>query len=162
MPEVLPRIRGEVYEASTIWRWRLHNARLGIAHLDPGPHERRWVGVKEEARLLLMQGQIEEALAGLQRGWSMRETYHDPHAATIEGSLLMKLLLTLNGRESELPQWVTPEMASKFTPPVKGEYSWFDMRSDGFESFRLLQGDHARAIKLLEAWDRFCGAEVPG
>lgn len=144
----------EVYEASDDLEMALHNARLGIAHLDPGPHDRRWVGVKEEARLLLMQGQIEESLAGLQRGWSMRETYHDPHAATIEGSLLMKLLLALNGRDSELPQWVTPEMASKFTPPVKGEYSWFDMRSDGFESFfAFCQGDHARAIKLLESWD---------
>ena len=144
----------EVYEASDDLEMALHNARLGIAHLDPGPHDRRWVGVKEEARLLLMQGQIEEALGGLQRGWSMRETYHDPHAATIEGSLLMRLLLTLNGRESELGQWVTSEMAGKFTAPVKGEYSWFDMRSDGFESFfAFCAGDHTRAIKLLESWD---------
>lgn len=144
----------EVYEASDDLEMALHNARLGIAHLDPGPHDRRWVGVKEEARLLLMQGQIEESLAGLQRGWSMRETYHDPHAATIEGSLLMRLLLTLNGRESELPQWVTPDVATKFTPPTKGEYSWFDMRSDGFESFfAFCAGDHERAIKLLETWD---------
>jgi tetratricopeptide (TPR) repeat protein len=144
----------EVYEAADDLEMALHNARLGIAHLDPGPHDRRWVGVKEEARLLLLQGQIEEALAGLQRGWSMRETYHDPHAATIEGGMLMKVLLTLNGRESELSQWVTPELSSKFSPPPRGEYAWYDLRADMFESFfAACAGDYPKAIQLLEQWD---------
>lgn len=144
----------EVYEAADDLEMALHNARLGIAHQDPGPHDRRWVGVKEEARLLLMQGQIEEALAGLQRNWSMRTTYHDPYAATIEGCLLMKGLLTLNGRESELDQWITHDMAAEFTPPPRGEYPWFDLRSDTFESFfAFCAGDTARAVKLLEVWD---------
>lgn len=144
----------EVYEAADDLEMALHNARLGIAHIDPGPHDRRWVGIKEEARLLLLQGQIEEALAGLQRGWSMRETYHDPHAATIEGGMLMKVLLTLNGREAELSQWVTPELASKFSSPPRGEYAWYDLRSDMFESFfAACEGDYPRAIQLLEQWD---------
>ena len=144
----------EVYEAADDLEMAFHNARLGIAHLDPGPHDRRWVGVKEEARLLLLQGQIEEALAGLQRGWSMRESYHDPYAASIEGSMLMKVLLTLNGRLAELPQWVTPELASQFASPPRGEYPWYDLRSDMFESFfAFCSDDHARAIQLLEQWD---------
>jgi len=144
----------EVYEAADDLEMALHNARLGIAHLDPGPHDRRWVGVKEEARLLLLQGQVEEALAGLQRGWSMRETYHDPYAASIEGSMLMKVLLTLNGREAELPQWVTPELAAQFAAPLRGEYPWYDLRSDMYASFfAFCSGDHARAIQLLEQWD---------
>ncbi len=144
----------EVYEAADDLEMALHNARLGIGHQDPGPHDRRWVGVKEEARLLLMQGQIEEALAGLQRGWSMRGTYHDPHAATIEGALLMKVLLTLNGRESELDQWVTKELTDQFVAPPRGEYPWYDLRSDEYESFfAFCAGDVARSIKLLEAWD---------
>ncbi len=144
----------EVYEAADDLEMALHNSRLGIAHLDPGPHDRRWVGIKEEARLLLLQGQIEEALAGLQRGWSMRESYHDPRAATIEGSMLMKVLLTLNGREAELSQWVTPEMASKFSPPPRGEYAWYDLRSDMYESFfAACAGDYPQAIQTLEQWD---------
>ena len=144
----------EVYEAADDLEMALHNARLGIAHVDPGPHDRRWVGVKEEARLLLMQGQVEEALAGLQRGWSMKDEYHDPHAATLEGHMLMKVLLTLNGRESELSQWVTPEVTAQFTSPPRGEYAWFDLRADMFESFfAFCAGDHAKAISLLEQWD---------
>ena len=144
----------EVYEAADDLEMALHNARLGISHLDPGPHDRRWVGVKEESRLLLLQGQIEEALAGLQRGWSMRETYHDPYAATIEGGMLMKVLLTLNGREAELSQWVTPELAAKFTSPPRGEYPWYDLRADMFESFfAFCAGDRTKAIQLLEHWD---------
>ena len=144
----------EVYEAADDLEMALHNARLGIAHLDPGPHDRRWVGVKEEARLLLLQGQIEEALAGLQRGWSMKDEYHDPYAATLEGHMLMKVLLTLNGRETELSQWVTPEITAQFTAPPRGEYAWFDLRADMFESFfAFCAGDHAKAISLLEQWD---------
>ena len=144
----------EVYEAADDLEMALHNARLGIAHLDPGPHDRRWVGVKEEARLLLLQGQVEEALAGLQRGWSMKDEYHDPYAATLEGHMLMKVLLTLNGREAELSQWVTPEIVSQFTSPPRGEYAWFDLRADMFESFfAFCAGDHAKAISLLEQWD---------
>ena len=144
----------EVYEAADDLEMALHNARLGIAHLEPGPHDRRWVGVKEEARLLLLQGQIEEALAGLQRGWSMRETYHDPRAAALEGGMLMKVLLTLNGREGELPQWVNAEQAAQYSPPPRGEYPWFDLRSDMFQSFfAFCSGDQAQAIKLLEQWD---------
>jgi tetratricopeptide (TPR) repeat protein len=144
----------EVYEAADDLEMALHNARLGIAHVDPGPHDRRWVGVKEEARLLLMQGQIEEALAGLQRGWSMKDEYHDPYAATLEGHMLMKVLLTLNGREAELSQWVTPEITAKFVAPPRGEYAWFDLRADMFESFfAFCAGDHAKAIQLLEQWD---------
>ncbi len=144
----------EVYEAADDLEMALHNARLGIAHVDPGPHDRRWVGVKEEARLLLLQGQIEEALAGLQRGWSMKDEYHDPYAATLEGHMLMKVLLTLNARAAELSQWVTPEIIAKFTAPPRGEYAWFDLRTDMFESFfAFCAGDHAKAISLLEQWD---------
>lgn len=144
----------EVYEAADDLEMALHNARLGIAHLDPGPHDRRWVGVKEEARLLLLQGQVEEALAGLQRGWSLKDEYHDPYAATLEGHMLMKVLLTLNGRETELSQWVTPEITAQFTSPPRGEYTWFDLRADMFESFfACCAGDHAKAISLLEQWD---------
>ncbi len=144
----------EVYEAADDLEMALHNARLGISHVDPGPHDRRWVGVQEEARLLLLQGQVEEALAGLQRGWSMRETYHSPHGATIRGALLMKTLLTLNGKEAELSQWVTSELTAQYPAPPRGEYAWFDMRSDMLDSFQAcVSGDHAKGIQLLETWD---------
>lgn len=144
----------EVYEAADDLEMSLHNARLAIAHLDPGPHDRRWVGVKEEARLLLMQGQVEEALAALQRGWSMQATYHDTYAASLEGRMLMRMLLVLNGKDSELSQWVTDEQIRDYPPPPTGEYPWYDLRSDMAESFFAFQaGDHPRAVHLLEKWD---------
>ncbi len=143
----------DVYEASDDLEMALHNARL-VANHEPTSHDRRWVGVHNESRLLLLQGQVVEALAALQRGWSMRDTYHSPHEATLCGGLMMRLLLLLNGRGTEFDQWVTPELTAQYPAPPRGEYAWLDLRSDMLDSFdACVSGDSAKGIQLLESWD---------
>ncbi len=145
----------EVYLAADDLPMAFHNARLGFMNVDPGPHDRRWVGATDEFRLLLMQGQIDDAFESLRRVWSFRETYHSPYSARLESTLLLDQLLAISGRMGERDQWFPQaDPARHDQPPPAGEYPRYDLTRDRVDSLiAFCNGETDKSLGMLEAWD---------
>ncbi|MBS0206503.1 MAG: tetratricopeptide repeat protein [Planctomycetes bacterium] len=155
----------EVYMASDDMDMALHHARVGITHKDPGPHDRRHAGAKDNARILLMQGHVDAALEALELAWKLTDVYHSPYAGKLNTYTMAVEMYHLAGcpeRLESLPRRLSAEEGERhdgsddevLIEPPRDEYPSYFLDRDSADAFvACCQGDYDTAIALLQPWD---------
>lgn len=133
-----------------------HFARMGELHQDPGPHDRRWVGVRDQALLDLYQGDLEGALEAGFRAWRMSDSYHTPLSARRESRTLVASILLMMGRGAEIESLVplseTQYAAAPLAPGENPEDEYLQARN---EALRLcIEGTPEAALPILDRYAR--------
>jgi tetratricopeptide (TPR) repeat protein len=138
----------DVYKAADDLDMAVHFARVGISQ-QHGPHDRRWVGARDLAQLLLLRGESEAAAETIKRAWELAETYHTPLSAKLRTRLIQSELTSLLGQN--LDDGSDPGVEE----PATGEYSWYELARDQAKAVgACCSGDYPKALELLEKWDR--------
>lgn len=139
----------DVYRAADDSDMAMHYARVGIAHEDPGPHDRRWAGCKDLTQGLLRTGQLKAAIDGVEQARDLCETWHTVSRARLITKMLMLEIAHLLGEPTRWDGSITED------DPPEGEFPWFEMRRDQVNAVAACcQQDYAMAIELLTKWDR--------
>lgn len=137
----------DVYKAADDLDMAVHFARVGIEHQD-GPHDRRWIGAKDLAQLLILRGDANGAVETIERAWELIETYHTPLHAGLQARLIQRELSYLLGRD-------LPDAPQDLEEPPAGEFPWYELARDRADAVgACVGGDYAKAIELLQKWDR--------
>jgi len=154
-----------VYLAADDLDMALHHARVGIHNTDPGPHDRRHIGAKDCARILVLQGQLDAALDVLHEAWDLAEVYHSPYAGRLDTWCRAAELFHLAGcpeRLDQLPRIVSAEAgvgltssAEVLVEPPRDEFPSHFLDRDLAEAFVACCGSEwERALALLQPWDK--------
>lgn len=155
----------EVYISSDDLDMALHHARVGINHIDPGPHDRRHAGAKDNARILMMQGQVEAAIEALNLAWKLTDGYHSPYSGKLNTYTMAVEIYHLAGcpeRLAELPRRLSAEEGETYDgpdedvliEPPRDEYPSYFLDRDLAESFvACCRGDFEAATELVQPWD---------
>lgn len=152
----------DVYAAADDLDLALHHAR-SLATQPPRreDHDRRWVGAKDETRLLMLQGQVEAAQAAALRALRLADDYHSPLAARLRTLLLLESILLLQGQSGRYEALASVVLAESdtelgsLTPPPTGESIDHDLQVGLRDALRATcQGEHTQAITPLSHWDR--------
>jgi hypothetical protein len=89
----------DVYTAADDLDLALHHARSGASQPPlRSSHDRRWVGAHDEARLLLLRGDLAAAEAVARNALTLGPLYHNPLAARLSTHNLLDSILLLAGR----------------------------------------------------------------
>jgi len=138
----------DVYKAADDLDMAVHFARVGIAHKS-GPHDRRWLGARDVALLMLLRGETESAAEAVKRAWELAETYHTPQHARLLTSIIQNELDYLLGSE---PSDIA---GAKVIEPAAGEFPQYELGRDQASAVgACCRGDYPQALALLEKWDR--------
>jgi tetratricopeptide (TPR) repeat protein len=144
----------DVYAAADDLDMAMHYARSGVAHEDPGPHDRRWAGARDVARLLLLTGQIDAAAEAMEQALKLADTWHTARYARLQTKLEMLEVAHLLGDPGRWEGDGATGNAAEDVPPP-GEFVWYEMRSDQVDAVAACcAGEWAKAIELLTTWDR--------
>jgi tetratricopeptide (TPR) repeat protein len=143
----------DVYTASDDLEMALHFARL-VSGLpaEAAAAERRWVGAKDEATVLLLAGRLDAAEGAARRALELAPAYHNPLDACLETMPLLESILLLAGRQDAF-------VREFGTPPrdlPAGESPMLDLRWDRRDALAACcRGDYAAAIQIHTRWDRW-------
>src|SRR5262245_61977782 len=153
----------EVYTAADDLAMALHHSRSIAGHQGPWSNrgDRRWLGVKNEAWLLLLSGQVEPAVEAMRRALPLtqEEEVGVKGQARLEVLADLEQALVLAGQLDP----ARPEPSHRSTSPTdpnqplpKGEWPWLDFRHAMIDALRAsCRGDHGEAQKILTHWDRW-------
>jgi len=153
----------DVYRAADDLDMAMHFAREGIAHENPGPHDRRWVGAKDLAELLMLNGQFEAAMEAAERTWELAETFHTPFSAGLDTRIVLSELSHLLGEPQRVDRLLSGDTGSNdpsadspdLKDPPSGEYPWHEMHCDQVAAVaECCAARYDAAIELLQKWDR--------
>lgn len=139
----------DVHRAADDLDMALHHARV-VAGTPPGApgSERRYVGAKEEAALLLLCGQLEAAEAAVERAQALAPAYHNPLEARLETQALLDQIQLMAGKGDRLPAEAVRELPAGENP--RTELDW-----DKRDAVRAaVARDFDTAIQRLTPWDR--------
>jgi tetratricopeptide (TPR) repeat protein len=146
----------DVYLASDDLDLAIQFARMGIAHANASSHDRRWVGAKDLANLLLLKGDLDGAAEAAEQAWNFGNVFHNPRSAMLQTHLVMRSIFSLLGDAERIRAFdVTPD-GQPFTPAIsKGEYPYYEMKRDQVEAVEAsCNGRMDDAIELVTRWDR--------
>ena len=127
----------------------LHYARMGIAGVNRGPHDRRWAGARDLMEILLARGELAAAVDSASAVIEFADIWHSP----IRARLITKARITeLAHLIGEPQRW---EDQCKQEAPQAGEFLAYELCSDHTQAtIECLAGDYASAIKRLSRWDQ--------
>jgi tetratricopeptide (TPR) repeat protein len=160
----------EVYTAADDLPMAMHHSKSIAGHTGPWSNrgDRRWLGLKNEAWLLMFSGQIENAIEVLRRslpltqeedvgvkGQARLEVLSDlEHALVMAGQL--DATVPSPEHRSPLPAAAALPGADPNKPLPKGEWPWLDVRHGMTDALRACcRGDHSEAQEILTHWDRW-------
>ncbi len=147
----------DVYEASDDIEMALHHARtVSSTQRTDSDNDRRWVGMRDTARLLMVGGQLEAALEQALNGLRAVDTYHSPLDALPSSMNQIETILWLSGRHDEL---------DALTSAIPVEQQLVDIPEGQDPSGELdrarvaavgacCQGDYEVAERILSEWDQ--------
>ncbi len=147
----------DVYLASDDIDMALHHARAVASSVrHDTDNDRRWVGVKDTVRLLLLSGQLDAALDEALNGLRLVDSYHSPVDALSTAHLQIKTVLWLLGRQDEFESLTSAiPVAQKVTELPEGENLAGELEEAHLEALiASCQGEFESAIKLLTEWDQ--------
>ena len=155
----------DVYIAADDLDMALHHARVGINNIDPGPHDRRFVGAKDSARILLLSGQVQAAIEQLEQSWELTATYHSRYSGRLDAYTSAMEIFHLAGCPERLEQFPRllsaeegeaysgPEDAVLIEPP-RDEFPGHTIDHDLAKSLvACCHQDFEAATALLQPWD---------
>jgi len=155
----------DVYVAADDLDMALHHARVGINNKDPGPHDRRHVGAKDAAHILMLQGQVEAALETIDMAWELSDLYHSPYAGKLDTRNRAVELFNLAGcpeRLDKLPRILSAEQGETYDgppeqvliEPPRDEYPSYFLERDLAEAFAACcRNEYEQAQQMLQSWD---------
>jgi tetratricopeptide (TPR) repeat protein len=145
----------DVYQSADDIDMALHYARL-VASLpkDAPGSERRWVGAKDETRLLTLSAQLPAAEAAGRRALTLAESYHAPLSAQLETLVLLETIFLLAGKYDRFTSEIGVPPSTRELP--SGEYPGQEVSWDQRDALlACCRGDYNEAIRLLSHWDRW-------
>ena len=141
----------DVHLAADDLEMALHHARASAARINPD-HERRWIGARNETRILLLQGRLSAAWDAGCRAMELAAVYHSPSTAVQETAVLMRTILRAGGRDQAIP---VPAMPLAPRSP-RDEHPEQDFHEDILAALEAVQGGQVdNAIEKLTWWDRW-------
>ncbi|MDB5387267.1 MAG: hypothetical protein JWM11_2913, partial [Planctomycetaceae bacterium] len=147
----------DVYQASDDVEMALHHARA-VATSPPLnlDNNRQWAGQRSEAKLLLLNGQLEAALEAARKAWSLVESWHTVFQARLETKVLLETILLLLGREAELETLIGTAYGKELdAAPATDEFPLWEMQLAQRDAIAAcLRQDYKSAIETLTKWDR--------
>jgi tetratricopeptide (TPR) repeat protein len=144
----------DVYLSSDDVPMALHFARMVRSLPEDAPgSERRWVGCKDEAWILVLCADTAGSDATYRQSLVLAESYHTPLAARHESLQGLETLLLAVGKHE---QFHNQYGATVPPPPPRGEWVAYDLEADQIAALEACcRGDFARAQELLTRWDRW-------
>lgn len=147
----------DVYEASDDIEMALHHARtVASSQRADSDNDRRWVGTRDTARLLMVSGQLDAALEQALNGLRLVDSYHSPLDALPASLNQIETILWLSGRHDELESLTGAiEVEQQRVEIPEGE----DLSGE-LDSARLAAvaaccaGDFETACQTLSEWDQ--------
>ena len=148
----------DVYRAADDVDMALHYARMISGNPQPDPeNDRRWVGAKDIADLLLLSGQLGAAREAAIEALKLAGTYHSVLSAQMESTSLLSTILDLEGRPEDLDSLVEEcgvDPAS-FPEIEPDEYPVFELQKAMHQATSACcRGEYSAAIGHLVEWDR--------
>ncbi len=148
----------DVYRAADDIDMALHYARMIAGNAQPdSDNDRRWVGAKDAAELLLLSGQLAAARDAGIEALKLAETYHSVLSAQMESAGFLATVLELEGRPEKL-EAILAECgvdASAFPEIEADEYPQLDLLRAMHEAVAACcRGEYEGAISRLVDWDR--------
>jgi tetratricopeptide (TPR) repeat protein len=146
-----------VFRAAGDVEMSLHHARC-VATGRPGEDvDRRWVGCKDTAEMLMLNGQLADARDAAVQALSIADTYHTPLLAKLDTWLLLETILLLQGKHEEFEdlcrQAGQPYDPSAFPPPEERlAHHLSAVKRDVVAA--CCRKEYDRAVELLTDWDR--------
>lgn len=139
----------EVHRAADDPDMALHYARMGIAGVNRGPHDRRWAGARDLMEILLARGELAAAVDSASAVIEFADIWHSP----IRARLITKARITeLAHLIGEPQRW---DDQCRQEAPQPGEFLAYELCSDHTQAtIECLAGDYASAIKRLSRWDQ--------
>jgi tetratricopeptide (TPR) repeat protein len=141
-----------VFRAADDLPMAMHHARTNVNRPpDKSGNDRRWVGARDEADLLLLTGRLAEARAAVQRASDLVPTYHSPLSCGRETEWYRQFVDALIGDGAQTRP-VAAAAGAEVPRDEDADQTWKD---DLLASLRAsLAGEHDKAISLLAEWDR--------
>ena len=136
----------EVSRAADDLPMALHHARTNVNRPPQPGDDRRFVGAKDEATLLLLSGDLHPAWAAGQRAATFAETYHNPLGARRSLRPLLSTIATLAGRAD----WADAAGRVDIGDVPRDEEPVEDWRGD----LAAAVADPAGAVDVLTRWDK--------
>lgn len=139
----------EVYRAADDPDMALHYARMGIAAVNRGPHDRRWASAKDVMEIFLTRGELAAAANSVDAVLEYAEIWHSP----IRARLITKNAITeIAHLLGEPNRW---ENQCLQAAPPKGEFLVYELICDHTQAtIECLAGDFDAAIQRLSRWDQ--------
>ncbi len=148
----------DVYRAADDIDMALHYARMIGGNAQPdSDNDRRWVGAKDTAELLLLSGQLAAAREAGIEALKLAETYHSVLSAQMESARFLATVLELEGRPEELEALLAEcgVDASTFPEIEADEYPQLELLHAMHDAVALCcRGEFDAAISRLVDWDR--------
>ncbi len=148
----------EVYRAADDVDMALHYARMVAGNPAPdSDKDRRWVGAKHTAELLLLNGQLAASREAAIEALLLSETYHSVLQAQLESAGLLSMILALEDRAEDFPALaqecgVDP---ADFPEIEADEYPFLEFQKAMQQAtMACCRGDYESAIGHLADWDR--------
>jgi tetratricopeptide (TPR) repeat protein len=139
----------EVYRAADDPDLALHYARMGIAGVNRGPHDRRWAGARDLMEILLARGELGAAAESVDAVIEFAEIWHSPIRARLNTKPRITEIAHLLGEPHRWQDQCQQEA------PQTGEFLAYELHSDHTQAtIECLAGDFDAAIKRLTRWDQ--------
>ncbi|MCA9130788.1 MAG: hypothetical protein KDB22_27065 [Planctomycetales bacterium] len=140
----------EVYRAADDPDLALHYARMGVAGVNRGPHDRRWAGARDVMDILLSRGELAAAVESVDAVIEFADVWHSP----IRARLITKTRLTeIAYLLGEPHRW---QDQCQQESPQTGEFLAHELLSEHTQaSIDCLAGHFDAAIERLARWDQY-------
>lgn len=141
-----------VHRAADDLDMALHHARTNVNARTSPDQDRRYVGAKDEADLLLLGGRLEAAWDAAGRALSLADTFHSPKYARRGVRALMETIALLAGRD-DWPAGLPPAEADAVPAGEDPRHEFRDDLRRALADCRA--GDPAAAVQRLATWDKW-------
>ncbi len=157
----------QVYTAADDLDMALHHARLIASNMGPYPDrgDRRHLGARNEGWLMLLRGQQDAAESSCERSFALCEgdRVSIPLSSRLHALIELETTRLLAGKQDPAVQSATlaaagvkPEEGKELSTRLpEGERPDLELRWAFGDAVRAcVQGDYAKALGILSAWDR--------
>jgi tetratricopeptide (TPR) repeat protein len=149
----------DVYQAADDLDMSMHFARTGMTPPASGAQDRRWGSAKDLAFLLLLNGEIDEAIATFERAMELADSYHNPCHARLLTDIHLAEACGVAAKLQPAAGVPAANAASRAgspssTEPANGEWPFFELRRDqALAITHCVNGRYSEAIELLGGLD---------
>ena len=145
----------EVYRAADDVSMAMHFAQMGVAHEDPGPHDRRWAGAQDLVDIHLYNGQFNLAAEHAQQQLELCEVWHSPPRARM---VTKYDLIEISHLIGDPTKW---DGIKEETEPPEGEYPALELARDMADAVvACCKQDFSSAVELLTKCDQILTKKI--